>query len=353
MHAYRVALCRRKVREILLATCCKNTGGGGCPTCNGYGACCDSNCGLCCGNSTEWCMGVTCCGDGCCTASSPNCCGTYPVSGGLLGGTCCQGPCCGDNKCCNPGMWCRDPDPDPPICCLDGAPPCEVPERCCEVGGTCCPSGDRCCPAETTCCGVSDCCTSNEECCDGQCSPKGACCNFDNGSCQVKGQHCCNLTGGVFLGSGTTCTPSDLCRPRCEDCTSIQETIAECDHLREKPEGAPCSTTGCLENLIDTASCKSFPERIGPPDCNTRRMRWMDQDGYIHVEIGIWQIFRRDVPCPAQTIEYEVVHPIYEGCEYDCQASAPIEVACTVPSCTGGNPDPPIGRAIKNVCGCD
>jgi len=96
----------------------------------------------------------------------------------------------------------------------------------------------------------------------------GACCHFDDGSCTQASPACCKQDGGQYLGPATTCTPGDICRPACENCSPKTTTFYECAHYTSNP-AEPCDQTHCIEDAMMTASCDSFPDRIGPPACNT------------------------------------------------------------------------------------
>ncbi len=91
---------------------------------------------------------------------------------------------------------------------------------------------------------------------------KGTCCDFTTGSRTETTEQCCLAQNGTFRGSGTTCTPSDLCQPKCDNCQPYSSSVFECFHWFNAALGSACWTTRCIENQIDSASCTFHPQRV-------------------------------------------------------------------------------------------
>lgn len=271
--------------------------------------------------------GKTCCGAGCC-GTGAFCCDP------ALGNCCPNGWNCRNGRCCE-GPWCGD------TCCFVGETCCG--EACCSSGQVCCLGPDHCCNAGTTCCpGGTQCCYPDQTCCHGVCGLKGACCFFDSGSCSELTALCCQEQGGTYQGGGTTCTPPDLCRPRCENCQSFTRNFAECVHFVGDPNGTPCSTTECIENRIETATCTFYPVRSGPPKCDTQ---------FSASTAWAWQ-WVRTMPCPAQNVSWNTFLTPYEGCGTNCTGWDPPRDSCLVGACIGNLVGGPFERLGKRVCGC-
>lgn len=130
-------------------------------------------------------------------------------------------------------------------------------------------------------------------------------------------------------------------QPRCENCQPVQRTFFECLHYVGEPNGTPCSTTACIENVLATASCQSFPTRSGAPNCNT------------DVGVGAEAVQRvRASPCPAQTINWSTFLTVYAGCGTACTGIAQLS-ACEIQSCTGQVTMGPFNRGQRKKCGCN
>ncbi len=185
-----------------------------------YGACCDSDAPLGCGDETEitcFPANSVCCPIGDSSIACP------PNNVCLKGGLCCPTNMYCGGICCSAGQTCYTGTDGNPVCCdhpLCGGVCCEPPAQCvnnrCGVGvpcgntfcgfaiccnGTCCafnqscvngkctpttcPSGEvpcpvtpgQCCPRNFQCCANNKCCdTSTTECCGARgCVPKGTC----------------------------------------------------------------------------------------------------------------------------------------------------------------------------------
>ena len=179
-------------------------------------------------------------------------------------------------------------------------------------------------------------------CCDGACGPKGACCDFDAGSCRETTQACCDASGDAYLGAGTKCQPGDLCRPACENCQTVQDDFFECGHFTPDP-AEECSPAFCIHNELSTASCESFPYRAGPPDCRTF-------DTGIAGEV-VQSLYDQPVPTactPSSTGGYHLWKKIYSGCGTSCGERSYF-VRCDTTPCTG---NPISTRRLGTILSC-
>jgi len=252
------------------------------------------------------------------------------------------------------GAWCDDGDPCTSNDRCSGTQcvgePCPGPcceGRCCQyAGGTCC--GRGCCRPNETCCNpeVGECCTADQTCCDGVCGYLGACCFFDTGACTETTLQCCQADGGVYLGTGTTCTPADLCRPRCENCHTVSMTFYECFHPEpDPPPLEPCDQTHCIENVMMTASCDAFPHRLGPPKCNTFETL---EEGQI-----VQTLYFLPIPLICNTTspgDYHLWTRTFHGCGTTC-VQTPHWVRCDTGPCGGIMvPGSDVPRGKKKAC---
>ncbi len=352
--------------------------------------CCDGQCcpedyhccgepGVCCPPGGSCCDGA-CCGGPCCEATGEccpaggSCCNNECCAGQCCDGSCCPGGplCCGDG-CCAAGTECCNPQPQ--LCCPAGGVCCSDPDHCCNMGETCCGSscclaGMFCCPDGITCCAtgseccagdccggvatagaaevccVDMCCAEPYVCCNGQCEAKGACCFFDTGSCSELTSLCCQQQGGTYQGNGTTCSPADLCRPKCENCHAVDVTFNECGHYTDDPS-EPCDESRCIVNTMLTNSCDSFPHRKGPEKCNT-------YDSGVPGEV-VQDLYDLPIPMICETSHpggFHLWRKTYRGCGTDC-IEKPWEVRCDTGSCAAAGP--PIfhdDRGEIHGCGC-
>ena len=253
----------------------------------------------------------------------------------------CSGPCCegdGEPWCCSAGKTCCEYNYDPPNnfgCC-----PPEKP-FCCNSG----PQQMHCCASQAQCCGTG-CCQLNQACCNGVCGTKGACCFFDTGSCSEMTSLCCGQQGGSFRGDGTTCTPSDLCMPRCDNCHEITATYFECGHATDDP-AEPCAPDWCIEDMLASATCDKHPHRVGAAQCNTDL-------AFVGALVYQQRYDTTQNPCiPQDTSPLHVWIMAHRGCAYDECVNSPVNVRCDTFGCGGvplGNPAP---RGVRRVCGCD
>lgn len=272
---------------------------------------------------------------------------------------CCPYPpgCCDPSQCDPETGWCIQ------TCCRSNNFCIPLTSSCCDY--TACSSNQHCChapdpnhskccpqtPVPTTCCGTNPiyCCQPNETCCNGQCGLKGACCDFVSGACIETTQGCCIQQSKTYLGNGTTCTPGDLCRPKCENCHSVNDVFYECGHYTRNPL-EPCDQTHCIVDTLQSATCDSFPYRLGPPKCDTK-------DTGIPGEV-MQILYELPIPMSCNTSSPGGYHDwvsIYSGCGTTCAPNpfGPWRVRCDSGPC-GGAPDPnfpPQPRGTKKACG--
>jgi len=195
------------------------------------------------------------------------------------------------------------------------------------------------CPDEPDCCGAG-CCNPDQTCCNNVCGLKGACCFFDTGSCSEKTAFCCQQEGGTYQGNGTTCTPGDLCRPKCENCYTVSSALYECHHWANDPNGASCSTIECIQNALSTATCIHYPARVGPSTCENQSTAGGMVVQTIHSN-----------SCSGGIVLWSPWHTIhYTDCSSGC--SEPFNSACHTSNCPGPLIRGPFNRGTKKVCGC-
>ena len=130
------------------------------------------------------------------------------------------------------------------------------------------------------------------------------------------------------------------CRPKCENCQPKSATLFECHHWANDPNGAPCSTTTCIHNTLDSASCESFPDRSGDPKCDTDTAR----GGEV-----VQRIITAD--CPGGTVAWATWQTLYFGCGTNCTANV-YQKACETERCQGPLLRGPFDRGVKKKCGC-
>ena len=287
--------------------------------------------------------------------------------------------CCGRLKNCDDGKVCTWDWCDPATGSCKNDPSCSGGRKCCPVGSSnfccnageevCCPSNpgyaDHCCPPERptccdagcclstqTCCpGGTECCNPDQTCCNGHCGLKGACCFLDT-SCSELIETCCAQQGGTYQGDGTTCTPADLCRPKCENCHTVSTTFYECGHYLDNPLG-PCAQDECFANVMETASCDSFPYRKGPRRCDTYEIAGDPPPPEV-VSKSYWL----SIPEICETTNpggFHVWRELYSGCGTVCDLNPnpPSGVRCDTGPCGGEYfPGGDEKRGKKKACGC-
>lgn len=312
-----------------------------CPNCADNSACTVDYCNRVC--EVVWCVNrrINCNDDSPCTIDGCN-----PQSGcyhtpkdcddgdictwdRCMEGTCDHTPHCGDRTCCPTDDWL--------FCCDEGE------DQCCPKNPN---YANHCCETDETCCG-NGCCPPDQTCCNNACGLKGACCFFDTGSCSELTGLCCQQQGGTYQGDGTTCSPGDLCRPKCENCHNVAGVFFECGHYTPDPN-EPCDQYACIQNTVDTNTCDSFPYRLGTPQCNTSPVASYQQE--------IFQVIY-DLPLPtcetSNPGDYYVWQPIYYGCSGSCYPDPPIRFRCDTGPCGGQlRQVPPVPRGWKKKCGC-
>lgn len=129
-------------------------------------------------------------------------------------------------------------------------------------------------------------------------------------------------------------------RPVCDDCRRVNATVLECHHWANDPNGAPCSTTECIENVLDTDSCQRYPGRTGAADCDTRVV----PGGSVVQRI-------RAAACPGGRVAWTPWRTVYTGCGTDCDPQA-FRIACRTEACDGPVVRGPFNRGRLGRCGC-
>lgn len=129
-------------------------------------------------------------------------------------------------------------------------------------------------------------------------------------------------------------------QPRCDNCQPVQDSLYECLHYAGDPNGTPCSTTACIENTLDSASCQFHAANTGTANCNTDTTTGPE----------IVQVVRQS-DCPGGTVHWTNWRTLYFGCGSTCDPS-PWEKACETNSCTGTITMGPYNRGQKKKCGC-
>ncbi len=270
-------------------------------------------------------------------------------------GECLHPPSCGSNTCCPNGSEYFCCNAAGMACCSNHEHCCDTQAQCC--GSGCCPSDEpqccpdaHCCAADQTCCGT-ECCNFEESCCDGQCGLKGACCFFESGSCSELTAACCAQQNGTYQGDGTTCTPGDLCKPKCENCHPVISTFYECGHSLGDPWGGlgPCDQSSCHELVMNTASCDSFPHRKGPARCDTFPVVGVEE-----VRLRVYTLSTPEICTATDEGGMHLWQELYFGCGPACDPlNPPHRVRCDTGPCGGlyfpGADEP---RGTKKACGC-
>lgn len=245
------------------------------------------------------------------------------------GDVCTSDSCDGDTGQCQNPPRCADT-----VCCPDGDG-----YHCCQASGVaCCPDHPHCCDTQQQCCGTS-CCQANQSCCNGVCGTNGACCFLDTGDCFETTSLCCSDMGGSYRGDGIDCNAA-TCQPRCDNCSEIFTIIHECYHF-DVPQGFPCGTSACIENIFDTASCQLYADQHGPSNCNTFAVS--DEPEVIQNV--------RPAQCPPMTVDWFLIYSMFSGCE-DCSWVTDYYVACTTGTCSGPLLEGPYFNGAKKECGC-
>ena len=315
-----------------------------CPNCDDENACTRDYCEIEC--TFAYCVHTTincndenaCTTDGCGSAT-----GCFPNPINCNDGVDCTNDGCFAATGCDNGPKCVNPDR--PQCCGFA----EDEFACCMADQVCCRyrwageghPDNGCCPPNTTCCGAG-CCQSDETCCNNQCGKKGACCFFDTGSCSELTSLCCAQQGGAYQDDGTSCSPEDLCRPKCENCQLINTTFYECQHEATEP----CAPSLCIEDIMITASCSSFPYRKGPEKCNT-------VDSGVSGQV-IQRLYAIPIPMICETSSPGGFHlwtTTYQGCGTTCNKMTHW-VRCDTSSCAGGILIDQQEHDTIHECGC-
>ncbi len=315
-----------------------------------------------------FCNGVEPCSNGACQPGTAPCSAPQVCCEALeLCGDCCNDADCNDgNECtndtCNAGS-CSNTPLTGSTCTDDGN---ECTDDLCQADGTCGhppkTDGSVCTDDGNAC--TDDVCTADAggnmicdhpnkpdctacqggKCVSGACSPDGACCS-PSGSCSVTAQQCCIDQGGTYLGAGTVCLPSDLCMPACENCHAVSMTFYECGHFTPNPS-EPCAQDTCIRDVLLTASCDNFPNRVGPAKCNT-----FDTGVAGEVVQTLYSLSIPEICSTSNPGGFHLWTKTYSGCGTTCTGQ-PWLVRCDTGPC-GGQAIDTSERGIMHDCtGC-
>jgi len=224
-------------------------------------------------------------------------------------GSCCSGTCC-DGHCCPPGLSCCGRlcyDQSTQRCCIDPFYHyyiCGIEQNCC---GSLCydPDVKKCCPDADPYYP----CGSDETCCQGNC-------------CEPDCEFCCD---GNCCKNWQCCIDGNCVDPICDNCHTVSESVWECYHPYGAPNGAPCLTYQCIENIFITATCdyKGHDWPCTKSRCNT----WYSETGGAE-----WAQVVHNSPCPGGIVYYYPWGQFWYGCD-GCYTVGPINLACVVSSC--------------------
>lgn len=236
--------------------------------------------------------GLSKCGSECCnTTSVPQ---SDPGYTECCDGSCCNGACYGEERCCpttNRGDASFPLPPSHKFCTTPKGPQCcESGDLCCTVDGCCdtlCYGGTsgraNCCPLDKICAGgnasASVCCTGNQTCCHGgtnanicvDLTVEGHCCTDAdcNDSCLVcSDQHICvpKCTGQFFnhcCPNGSCVPDATWCCPNGEPCSGITKCcdgaccIGDCcNDVCCSSAGSCCNDVCCSGPCCDNVCCR-------------------------------------------------------------------------------------------------
>ena len=145
----------------------------------------------------------------------------------------------------------------------------------------------------------------------------------------------------VVLSLYATGCGKDSRKARCDDCKPVRRTVLECHHWANASNGDACSTTECIENVLDSATCQEYAGRTGAPDC--------DNDTARGGEV-VQRIFAFD--CPGGIVAWQDWQTIVHGCGENCD-SYTYRIACETKECGGDKPlRGPFNRGTRHSCGC-
>jgi hypothetical protein len=158
------------------------------------------------------------------------------------------------------------------------------------------------------------------------------------------GTYTCTFTATAING---VCGPITISQPlsvtvqppRCDNPHLVSDTIYECLHDVNDPDGTPCSTSQFIQDVINTWTCDNYPTRTCPPQCNVKVGTGPEVYQYVY-----------DGACPGGYVHMTDWHTIYVGCT-DCQPELPPwRVACTTSATTGALVDIQTRGTRKEKC---
>ena len=132
---------------------------------------------------------------------------------------------------------------------------------------------------------------------------------------------------------------STVVGPRCDNCQPVNTTFWECHHWASDNNGAACSTTLCIENIVASASCTFHPDQSGAAMCNANTATGAKFTQRIH-----------KASCPGGTVNWVVGLDLTVGCSA-CNDNS-IYVSCVTGGCTSNLLRGPFNRGSRHVCGC-
>lgn len=195
------------------------------------------------------------------------------------GGECCV---------CEDGRWVPKDELCPGNCCY-----CTDDCNCEDDDGEC-----------TGCCKCSGCnCVGDDSKCN-----TDACYGCDNCDCQYQCdpncEFCCN---GKCYKNWQCCIDSNCIAPKCEKCVPISDSLYECFHWANDPNGASCSTVLCIQNELNSASCGHKGDNWPCDKCNCDTAIVVPQQPEIVQRV-------RQQPCPGGTVSWTLWKQINYGC---------------------------------------
>ena len=237
---------------------------------------------------------------------------------GCCGGRCCSKECC-DGVCCD-------------ACCEGLKCYNHLTHKCCGEGT------GRVCDIDETCCDGDCCDLVTKQCCnDIGGDNDGYCCDKD---CEI----CCE---GTCCKNYQCCIDGQCVDPICDNCHTVSETMWECHHWESDPNGTPCSTVECIENVLNSATCdyKGDDWPCKRSNCDTTLADGIPAPGEVIQTI-------HDSPCTGGTVDWELWYEHYYGC-IGCWIGGTLK-SCEVFWCED-DPIPGRGgpRGLKKECGCD
>jgi hypothetical protein len=217
----------------------------------------------------------------------------------------------------------------------------------CELVGDCTNSGE---------------CSGCQDCIDCFCTDADVICHWLHNLCHVcsngtcvntcdANQHCCYNECKECCGAAH-CAPYECCidgvcvSPKCDNCHAVSDTMFECGHYPDAPEGSACAPNWCIVNSLDSALCDYKGDDWPCPGLHC------DTDAVFppvpaDVQLKVNGMCLRS---PPGVVHRELWVPGYVGCEFCLRNN--FGKACE----TWGCPGPVIetgGMGFKTECGCD